>query len=81
MSFRFALEVEAADEAFWQKQEARKRGLLGQPCCTQSNMSWAMMDVPGDFAVVVHGEFDRANRVDGRATGGVQSVDLDCVAR
>jgi hypothetical protein len=29
----------------------------------------------------MHGEFDRANRVDGRAAGGVQSVDLDGVAR
>jgi hypothetical protein len=61
MSYRFAPDVEAADEAFWQRQEARKRGLLGQPCCTQSNMSWAMMDVPGEFAVVVHGEFDCLN--------------------
>lgn len=61
MSVRFPPEVEARDEAFWQAQERRKKGLLGQPCCTQSKMSWALMDVPGDFAVVIHGEFDCLN--------------------
>lgn len=61
MAFTFRPEIEAADEAFWKKQERRKRGFLGQPCCTQSKMSWAMMDVPGDFALVVHGEYDCLN--------------------
>ena len=31
---------------------------LGQPCCTQSGMSWTMIDMPGNFAVVIHGESD-----------------------
>ena len=51
----------ASDEAFWQAQEKRKQGALGQPCCTQSKMSWAMIDMPGDFAVVIHGESDCLN--------------------
>lgn len=34
---------------------------MGQPCCTQSGMSWSMIDMPGDFAVVIHGEFDCVN--------------------
>lgn len=61
MTFRFSPEVEAQDEAFWQQQEGRKRGFLGQPVCTQSKTSWALMDLPGDFAVVVHGEYDCLN--------------------
>jgi len=61
MTFQFNSEIEARDEAFWQAQERRKKGLLGQPCCTQSKMSWAMIDMPGDFAVVIHGEKDCLN--------------------
>ncbi len=53
--------LRASDEAFWQAQEKRKQGSLGQPCCTQSKMSWAMIDMPGDFAVVIHGESDCLN--------------------
>lgn len=49
------------DEAFWQRQQKRREEKLGQPCCTQSGFSWSMMDIPGDFAVVVHGEFDCLN--------------------
>lgn len=49
------------DEAFWRGQERRKKGQLGQPCCTQSKMSWAMIEMPGDFAVVIHGEQDCLN--------------------
>jgi len=61
MAHTFDANIEAADEAFWQKQEVRKRGYLGQPCCTQSKMSWALTDIPGAVAVVVHGEFDCLN--------------------
>ena len=61
MTHHFPPQIEAEDEVFWRKQEARKRGLLGQPCCTQQNISWALMDLPGDFAAVVHGEFDCLN--------------------
>ena len=50
-----------SDEGFWKKQEKRRENRLGQPCCTQSGMSWTMMDMPGDFAVVVHGERDCLN--------------------
>ena len=53
--------IRARDEAFWQRHEARRDKQLGQPCCTQSGMSWAMIDMPGDFAVVIHGEFDCVN--------------------
>lgn len=53
--------TQAADEAFWRRQEQRRERGLGQPCCTQSGVSWSMIDVPGDFAVVVHGEFDCLN--------------------
>jgi len=49
------------DEVFWQAQEKRKKGALHQPCCTQSKMSWALMDIPGNLAVVIHGEFDCLN--------------------
>jgi nitrogenase molybdenum-iron protein alpha/beta subunit len=49
------------DEAFWREQERRKKDQLGQPCCTQSGMSWSMIDVPGNFAVVIHGEYDCVN--------------------
>lgn len=48
------------DEAFWREQERRAQ-TLGQPCCTQSNMSWAMVDLPGDVCVVIHGESDCLN--------------------
>jgi hypothetical protein len=34
---------------------------MGQPCCTQSGVSWSMIDVPGEIAVVVHAEFDCVN--------------------
>lgn len=54
-------ETQAADEAFWKRMEKRREKRLGQPCCTQSGMSWTMIDVPGDFAVVIHGEFDCVN--------------------
>lgn len=49
------------DEAFWRAQEKRKKDQLGQPCCTQSGMSWTMIDMPGNFAVVIHGEYDCVN--------------------
>lgn len=51
----------AADEAFWRRQERRRERGMGQPCCTQSGVSWSMIDVPGEIAVVVHGEFDCVN--------------------
>lgn len=54
-------DIDARDEAFWRKQEARREKKMGQPCCTQSGMSWSMIDMPGDFAVVIHGEFDCVN--------------------
>jgi nitrogenase molybdenum-iron protein alpha/beta subunit len=50
----------AADERFWKAQEARRQQ-LGQPACSQSNMSWALYDMPGDLAVVIHGESDCLN--------------------
>lgn len=52
---------DSRDEAFWQKQQKRREKQMGQPCCTQSGMSWTMIDMPGNFAVVIHGEFDCVN--------------------
>ncbi len=49
------------DEAFWQQQEQRLRGCLGQPCCTLSGISSVLMSMAGRFAVVIHGERDCAN--------------------
>ena len=49
------------DEPFWRAQERRRERELGQPCCTQSGISWQLMDMPGRFAVVVHGEYDCVN--------------------
>jgi len=54
-------QLAASDEAFWRRQEKRRERGMGQPCCTQSGVSWSMIDVPGDFAVVVHGEYDCTN--------------------
>lgn len=51
----------ASDEAFWRRQERRRERGMGQPCCTQSGVSWSMIDLPGEIAVVVHGEFDCVN--------------------
>lgn len=48
------------DEEFWRDQELRRQH-LGQPCCTQSNMSWSLIDIPGDLCVVIHGESDCLN--------------------
>ena len=44
-------QLAASDEAFWRRQEKRRERGMGQPCCTQSGVSWSMIDVPGDFAV------------------------------
>jgi hypothetical protein len=49
------------DEPFWRNQERRRERQLGQPCCTQSGISWTLIDMPGRFAVVVHGEYDCVN--------------------
>ncbi len=48
------------DEIFWRAQEKRRRE-LGQPCCTQSNMSKALYHLRGNFSVVIHGEHDCLN--------------------
>ena len=56
-----SLETAKRDEDFWQKQEKRRQGRLGQPCCTQSKMSWALIHMPGNFALVIHGEEDCLN--------------------
>ena len=49
------------DEPFWRAQERRREQQLGQPCCTQSGISWTLIDMPGRFAVVIHGEYDCVN--------------------
>lgn len=52
----FFTKARAADEVFWKKQEQRIQGSLGQPCCTLSGISTQLISMPGDFAVVIHGE-------------------------
>lgn len=49
-------EARRNDEPFWQNQEKRIQGALGQPCCTLSGISTGLINMEGDFAVVVHGE-------------------------
>lgn len=49
-----------SDDRFWREQE-RRHEQLEQPCCTQSSMCWALTDLAGDLAVVIHGEADCAN--------------------
>lgn len=49
-------EARAKDEVFWQKQEQRIQGALGQPCCTLSGIGDGLIKLPGNFAVIVHGE-------------------------
>ena len=61
MEFIIAPETAKSDEAFWKTQEVRQKGVLGQPCCTQSKMSWALVHMPGNFALVIHGEQDCLN--------------------
>jgi hypothetical protein len=46
----------SADEPFWQRQEKRIQGAVGQPCCTLSGISSGLITMEGDFAVVIHGE-------------------------
>ena len=50
----------AADETFWQKQERQLQGATGQPCCTLSGISTGLINLPGNFAVIVHGESECA---------------------
>ena len=74
-----SLETSKRDEAFWQKQEKRRQGRLGQPCCTQSKMSWALIHMPGNFALVIHGEEDCLNcfhHHTGQSAGNVYSTRL-----
>jgi len=49
------------DEGFWQDLEARLRSSLGQPCCTLSGLSTGLIAMPGNFAVVIHGESECAS--------------------
>jgi len=52
--------VREADEPFWAAQERRIQGALGQPCCTLSGISSGLIQLSGDFAVIVHGEHECA---------------------
>ncbi len=49
-----------ADEPFWQGQEKRIQGAVGQPCCTLSGLSTGLIGMDGNFAVVIHGEHECA---------------------
>jgi hypothetical protein len=53
--------LDAADEAFWKEQEGRMTKQIGQPCCTLSGMTHLLIEIPGDFAVVLHSELDCTN--------------------
>ncbi len=54
-------ELEKRDEAFWQEQEGRMTKQIGQPCCTLSGMTHLLIEIPGNFAVVLHSELDCTN--------------------
>lgn len=54
-------EARAADELFWQAQEAAIQGATGQPCCTLSGIATGLANMGGDFAVVIHGEEECAS--------------------
>ena len=54
-------EKRSLDEGFWQDVEARVKSNLGQPCCTLSGISSGLIRMPGDFAVVIHGEHECAS--------------------
>ena len=53
--------LDAADEKFWKEQEGRMTKQIGQPCCTLSGMTHLLIEIPGDFAVVLHSELDCTN--------------------
>lgn len=54
-------ELNASDEAFWREQEGRMTKQIGQPCCTLSGMTHLLIEIPGNFAVVLHSELDCTN--------------------
>lgn len=54
-------ELDASDEAFWRDQEGRMTKQIGQPCCTLSGMTHLLIEIPGNFAVVLHSELDCTN--------------------
>lgn len=58
---RGAARLGAPDDPFWERQEARLSGRLGQPCCTLSGMCTLLGRMGGDFAVIIHGERDCGN--------------------
>lgn len=53
--------LDASDEKFWREQEGRMTEQIGQPCCTLSGMTHLLIEMPGDFAVVLHSELDCTN--------------------
>lgn len=55
------LAVRRRDDAFWEEQENRLTKQLGQPCCSLSGMTSLLVGMPGNFAVVIHGEVDCVN--------------------
>jgi hypothetical protein len=55
------LDIEASDERFWKEQENRLTRQIGQPCCSLNALAGMLVTMPGDFAVVLHGEADCAN--------------------
>ena len=51
----------SSDELFWRKNERFFTQRMGQPCCTLAGISKLLSHLPGNFAVVVHGEMDCLN--------------------
>ncbi|MFA5139873.1 MAG: nitrogenase component 1 [Elusimicrobiota bacterium] len=54
-------ELEASDERFWKEQENRLTRQIGQPCCSLNALAGMLVTMPGNFAVVLHGEADCAS--------------------
>lgn len=47
-------------ELFWQQQEARRSGRIGQPGCLTSGLLTLALETAGDFAVMLYGDRDCA---------------------
>jgi nitrogenase molybdenum-iron protein alpha/beta subunit len=50
-----------SDDQFWRRNERFFTERMGQPCCTLAGISKMLAHLPGNFAVVVHGEMDCLN--------------------
>ncbi|HBL18471.1 MAG: hypothetical protein A2X36_10835 [Elusimicrobia bacterium GWA2_69_24] len=75
-----------SDEAFWDANQRFFTERMGQPCCTLAGIARILTQMPGRFAVVVHGEdgcLDCFPHFEGRSVShfyGSRVSQLDCAA-